>query len=270
MPVAYVANGMDFPDALSAAAAARGAPLLLTATSSIPPATARELIRLKPGKIVVVGGTGVVSTTTAARLGVVGTDLPAATASRLTASSEVRAGTCLASPDRTVSLCVSAAGSFSVARGSTVLWSSGTTDAAARALRLRSDGNALLYSVDGRVIWESSTAGTGANGLSVQNDGDLVLGTAAGQIVWSSMSSAAAPKWRRRTRRARAGRQAVRTPTQEARRVPADRWTSDPEQAATGACARSPTAPSTACSARPAPTSGSTTPGDGSRRTTTS
>jgi putative cell wall-binding protein len=196
VPVAYVANGMDFPDALSAAAAARGAPLLLTATSSIPPATARELIRLKPGKIVVVGGTGVVSTTTAARLGVVGTDLPAATASRLTSSSEVRAGTCLASPDRTVSLCVSAAGSFSVARGSTVLWSSGTADAAARSLRLRSDGNAILYSVDGRVIWESSTAGTGGTGLSVQNDGDLMLGTAAGQIVWSSMSSAAAPKWR--------------------------------------------------------------------------
>ena len=196
VPVAYVANGMDFPDALSAAAAARGAPLLLTTASSIPLAVARELIRLKPAKIVVVGGSGVVSTTTATRLAIVGTDLAAATGSRLTASTEVRAGTCLPSPDRTVSLCVAANGSFSVSRGATVLWSSGTTDPVPRALRLRSDGNAMLYSVDGRLIWESSTAGTLASELVVQNDGDLMLRTAAGQISWSSMSSATAPKWR--------------------------------------------------------------------------
>ena len=65
VPVVYVASGMDYPDALSAApaAAAQGGPLLLTARTSLPSATAAELARLKPAKIVVVGGTGVVSGT---------------------------------------------------------------------------------------------------------------------------------------------------------------------------------------------------------------
>jgi putative cell wall-binding protein len=196
VPVAYVANGHDFPDALAAAAAARGAPLLLTAAGSIPLAVARELIRLKPSKIVVVGGAGVVSATVASRLAIVGSDLPNATGARLTTSSEVRAGTCLASPDAGHSLCVNAPGSFSISRGATVLWSSGTADPAVRSLRIRSDGNAVLYSVDGRIIWESSTSGTSSSELLVQNDGDLMLRTAGGQIFWSSMTSASAPKWR--------------------------------------------------------------------------
>ena len=196
VPVAYVANGMDFPDALSAAAAARGAPLLLVKSGAVPVAVARELIRLRPSKIVVVGGTGVISQTTAGRLSIVGTTLPAASGARLTAAGEVRAGGCIASPDTVHRLCVSTGGAFSVARGSTVLWTSGTSDPAVRSLRLRPDGNAVLYSLDGRVVWESSTAGTGASELVVQNDGDVMLRTSGGQIVWSSMTSPTAPKWR--------------------------------------------------------------------------
>ncbi|WP_430645974.1 cell wall-binding repeat-containing protein [Agromyces sp. GXS1127] len=65
VPVAYVASGLDYPDALSAApaAAAQGGPLLLTGRTSLPSTTASELARLKPAKIVLVGGTGVVSST---------------------------------------------------------------------------------------------------------------------------------------------------------------------------------------------------------------
>ncbi|MBO3664988.1 cell wall-binding repeat-containing protein [Microbacterium stercoris] len=61
--VAYVANGLEFPDALSAApaAAAQRGPLLLTSATSLPAVVAEELRRLKPQKIVVVGGTGAVS-----------------------------------------------------------------------------------------------------------------------------------------------------------------------------------------------------------------
>jgi putative cell wall-binding protein len=63
VPVAYVASGTDFPDALSAAAAAGtlDGPVLLTRPNRIPAETAAELDRLNPARIVVVGGTGAVS-----------------------------------------------------------------------------------------------------------------------------------------------------------------------------------------------------------------
>lgn len=62
--VVYVATGGEFPDALTGAAAAHaaGGPLLLVTASTIPQATATELARLKPGRIVVLGGEGAVST----------------------------------------------------------------------------------------------------------------------------------------------------------------------------------------------------------------
>ena len=61
--VAYVATGLNFPDALAGAAAAgsQGAPILLVTSNSIPGATAVELTRLQPGRIVVLGATGVIS-----------------------------------------------------------------------------------------------------------------------------------------------------------------------------------------------------------------
>ena len=64
-PVAYVATGSDYPDALSGAAAAATAraPVLLVAQDSLPAATAKELTRLKPQRIIVLGGTGAVSAT---------------------------------------------------------------------------------------------------------------------------------------------------------------------------------------------------------------
>ena len=60
---AFVATGTDFADALAGgpAAAQLGGPLLLVSGSSIPAATATELSRLKPQRIVVLGGSGVVS-----------------------------------------------------------------------------------------------------------------------------------------------------------------------------------------------------------------
>jgi len=60
VPVVYVATGVNYPDAL-AGSAASGGPILLVAKDSIPGATLAELKRLKPKKIVVLGGTGVVS-----------------------------------------------------------------------------------------------------------------------------------------------------------------------------------------------------------------
>ena len=63
VPVAYIATGASFPDALAGAAVAGhvGGPILLVPGTSIPAAVAAELTRLKPAKIVVLGGTSVVS-----------------------------------------------------------------------------------------------------------------------------------------------------------------------------------------------------------------
>ena len=63
VPVAYVATGANFPDALAAgpAAAYAGGPVLLVGANEIPGTTASELVRVKPDRIVVLGGTGAVS-----------------------------------------------------------------------------------------------------------------------------------------------------------------------------------------------------------------
>jgi putative cell wall-binding protein/glucose/arabinose dehydrogenase len=64
--VAYVATGQNFPDALAggAAAAAAGGPLLLVRGDGVPEASAAELRRLRPQRIVVLGGATAVSAAT--------------------------------------------------------------------------------------------------------------------------------------------------------------------------------------------------------------
>ncbi|MBH0130591.1 cell wall-binding repeat-containing protein [Salinibacterium sp. NK8237] len=61
--VVYIATGTGFADALSASSAAayKDAPLLLTDPKSLSAATKAELQRLKPSKIIIVGGSGAVS-----------------------------------------------------------------------------------------------------------------------------------------------------------------------------------------------------------------
>ena len=70
--VAYIATAYNFPDALAGAAAAgtvQGPVLLVAPTGAINPATATELTRLHPGRIIVLGGTGVVSDAVMSALG---------------------------------------------------------------------------------------------------------------------------------------------------------------------------------------------------------
>ncbi len=61
--VVYVASGLDFPDALGAASAVAsdGAALLLTQSNQLPAATADALDELGVNRVVVVGGSGVIS-----------------------------------------------------------------------------------------------------------------------------------------------------------------------------------------------------------------
>ncbi len=63
VPVVYVATGANFPDALAGGPAARvaGGPILLVEKWAVPDVTAKELSRLKPGRIVVLGGTAAIA-----------------------------------------------------------------------------------------------------------------------------------------------------------------------------------------------------------------
>ncbi|RPF26287.1 cell wall-binding repeat-containing protein [Georgenia muralis] len=68
--VAYIANGLTFVDALSAAPVAGrdGAPVLLTQTGGLPAPIATELARLRPAKIVILGDGASVSSAVEAQL----------------------------------------------------------------------------------------------------------------------------------------------------------------------------------------------------------
>jgi putative cell wall-binding protein len=67
---AYVATGANFPDALAGGAPAGiyGAPMLLVTSTAIPSAIKTELSRLKPKRIIILGGTGSVSAAVASAL----------------------------------------------------------------------------------------------------------------------------------------------------------------------------------------------------------
>ena len=69
-PVVYIANGTNFPDALAGAplAVIDFGPVLLTQRDAIPTVVATELKRLKPSRIVILGGTGVISASVEAEL----------------------------------------------------------------------------------------------------------------------------------------------------------------------------------------------------------
>jgi len=69
-PVAYIASGLSFPDALSGspAAARAGGPVLLVGPTTIPAAVQTELQRLHPARIVGLGGTDVIADAVLAQL----------------------------------------------------------------------------------------------------------------------------------------------------------------------------------------------------------
>ncbi|WP_285116582.1 cell wall-binding repeat-containing protein [Leifsonia sp. fls2-241-R2A-40a] len=86
--VGYIATGQDFPDALSGAAVAAGAkpgPVLLVRPAHIPPSVATELRRLKPQRIVVLGGRTAVSDAVLASL----REFTAGTVSRIAGSNRL-------------------------------------------------------------------------------------------------------------------------------------------------------------------------------------
>lgn len=74
---AFVATGLNFPDALAGVppAAAYEAPILLTATEAIPTPTLEELARLDLAEIIVLGGPGAVSPAVEAQLGSLAPDV---------------------------------------------------------------------------------------------------------------------------------------------------------------------------------------------------
>ncbi|MER3388708.1 MAG: cell wall-binding repeat-containing protein [Microcella sp.] len=77
VPIVFLASGVDYPDALSAAplATALGGPLLLTGSRSLPSVVAAELTRLAPAEVVIVGGTAVVTSSVATQVSRLGLDV---------------------------------------------------------------------------------------------------------------------------------------------------------------------------------------------------
>lgn len=126
---AFVATGVNFPDALagSAAAGVASSPMLLVAPGEVPPAVATELERLAPREIVVLGAGGVVSDAVAAQLGQV---------------APVRR---IAGPDRFATAALIAADAFPNAVGVTLATGNGFADAlAAGPAAARAAGPVLL------------------------------------------------------------------------------------------------------------------------------
>jgi hypothetical protein len=70
-PVVYIVTGENFPDALGVgpASALNRGPILMVRKTSIPTPTRNELSRLRPDRIVVVGGTAVISASVESQLG---------------------------------------------------------------------------------------------------------------------------------------------------------------------------------------------------------
>jgi hypothetical protein len=69
-PVVYIVTGVNFPDALGVgpASALNRGPILMVTKTSIPSPTRNELSRLNPDRIVVVGGTAVISASVESQL----------------------------------------------------------------------------------------------------------------------------------------------------------------------------------------------------------
>jgi putative cell wall-binding protein len=93
-PVAYIASGEVFPDALSGSAAAGtlGGPVLLVQKNSIPAVVATELARLAPAKIVVLGGTNTIADSVVTTLQGIAVTSRVAGADRFVVSANVSAG----------------------------------------------------------------------------------------------------------------------------------------------------------------------------------
>jgi len=87
----FIATGVHFPDALAGAAIAGrlDAPLLLVTPVAVPTATATELARLDPDTIVLLGGSGAVSSAVESTLGAYGTVVRLAGSDRYATAVEI-------------------------------------------------------------------------------------------------------------------------------------------------------------------------------------
>jgi putative cell wall-binding protein len=103
-PVAYIASGEVFPDALSgsAAAGAEGGPVLLVTKNGIPAVVQAELERLDPARIVVLGGTNTISDTVMTALQATATTTRIAGADRFAVSANVSADSFMPGDTHTV------------------------------------------------------------------------------------------------------------------------------------------------------------------------
>ncbi|MFE6963949.1 cell wall-binding repeat-containing protein [Agromyces sp. NPDC057679] len=163
-PIVYVAAGDGFADALGAAPAAAkgGGPLLLTPKNSPPAALLTELKRLKPQKIIVVGGTGAVSSSTANAFGKIAPVTRLGGADRYATSRKV---VDYAFPSTTTAVYVASGGNFPDALGasaasarydSPVVLTAGTSLDAATSALIKRLGASKIRVVGGSAVVSNS------------------------------------------------------------------------------------------------------------------
>ncbi|CAM5322027.1 GH25 family lysozyme [Leifsonia shinshuensis] len=172
VPVAYVASGLDFPDALaaSAAAAKQHGPVLLSQASVVPAATITELQRLQPAKIVLVGGPNAITDSAMAQLTALGVPV-------------VRIG----GVDRYDTSRLVASYAFPSANGAYVAAGTGFVDALSAAPVAAKSGRPLILVAGGQLEAGTSAYLTGHSLTNVT----IVGGTFVISPGWQSQATAA-------------------------------------------------------------------------------
>lgn len=183
VPVVYIANGLNYPDALSAgpAAAHFGGALLLVRPTEIPAAVRDELTRLQPERIVVVGGEGAVSSTVEAQLRTF-VDDPLTQVTRLGGASRYDTGFAVvsdafrdddATPEQTEAIFLASGANYpdALAAGPAAAWSGGPVILLDPAQpRLPTEVRELITNLDPNYLY--IVGGTGS--LPAALDADIV------------------------------------------------------------------------------------------------
>ncbi len=119
------------------------------------------------------------------------------TVNYLPAGQRINANQCLVSPHGQYILYMAPDGNFYIydIAHSTAPWGAGTYGHPGAYATLQTDGNFVVYDVNGVALWNSGTAGSGAERLELEDDGRIIIwksawnsGTSTGQFTWPPLA----------------------------------------------------------------------------------
>jgi hypothetical protein len=111
----------------------------------------------------------------------------------LTADQRLNEGDMVSSPSRNYSLKMVRAGLQLLNSQGAVVWTLGSYGANT-FLTMQSDGNFVLYNINGTPLWHAQTYGNPGAYLAVQDDGNVVVYSRYLTPLWSSMGGTPAPQ----------------------------------------------------------------------------